>query len=89
MQALGVRENFPDKVAFAVSPPFAWVSADGGLIQRWWMTAAVVAGWHCCGRKLPMPCLDVSKARIDHGLMAGLGERGEGNERGRQSDSLV
>jgi len=54
LQALGVRKESPDEVAFAVSPPFAWVSAEAGLIQKWWTTPAVVAGWHCCGwKKLP------------------------------------
>lgn len=43
LQALGVRKQGPDEMAFAVSPLFAWITAGDGLIQRWWTTAAAVA----------------------------------------------
>jgi hypothetical protein len=47
LQALGVWEEGPDEVAFAVFPSLAWITADDSLIQRWWTTSTAVAWWHC------------------------------------------
>lgn len=43
LQALDVRKEGPDEVAFAVFLPMVWITAGGSVIQRWWTTTTAVA----------------------------------------------